>query len=409
LTAAETTFYLSYCGKHPRDDTEQAPSSLISELLDCLAGMYPEQEDFRKKFIVQHPLQVFSGNPEADGRSLRFDPAWQTLPSVDESSGQRFVQADIAADADGVSDQHVSWQAFKRFFKHPAKFFLQQRLGMRLEDSEALLDEHEPFGMATGLKRYTLRHAVFNALIADGKAPTDGELLALLRSQALLPAGFSAEQALYKTLQEVKQQAMRFKRWRVGKAGVLPFEIAVGGHVLHGALENIYSNGAARIVLGEMRGRHHCMQGLDALLLSALKADIPMVEFAELKKGRPQQRIRPTHANEDAIGHLSGLMALFVEGQKRPLPFNPDAGFSYVNSRLVEAGSYNEKAWEKSAEAMPEKDVWWTTAMRGQDPFLDHGDKPESFSGSVAFREISFRVFGACAPEFIGSGEDADD
>ena len=50
----------------------------------------------------------------------------------------------------------------------------------------------------------------------------------------------------------------------------------------------------------------------------------------------------------------------------------------------------------------PDQDIWWATALRGQDPFNDHGDQPEYFSGSQAFREISLKVFSACAPEFIG-------
>ena len=413
LIAADTTFYLSYCGKHPRDDTEQAPSSLISELLDCLARMYPEQSDFRKNFIVQHPLQVFSvdadADADADARSVRFDPAWQLPPHDGGETDIRFVHGVIDEAADAEVTHKVAWQDFKRFFRHPAKYFLQQRLGLRLEASEELLDEHEPFGKASGLHRHALRHAVFNALVADGKTPTDSELLSLLRSQALLPAGFSAEQSLYKTLREVKQQAMRFKKWRGGDAQVLPFEVTLGPYILHGSLDGIYPQGAARIVLGEMVGRHHCTQGLDALLLSALNLGIPLVEFAELKKGQPQQRIRPSHSSEDAIRHLSGLMALFIAGQKRPLPFNPDTGLAYVKNKQAEAASFDEKAWEKAAEAMPEKDLWWTTAMRGNDPFLDHADNAESFASSIAFREISLNVFSACAPEFIGSGDDTDD
>ncbi len=409
LCAAESTFYLSYCGKHPRDDTEQAASSLISELLDCLAAMYPQQDSFREAFVVQHPLQVFSVDAKADARSPRFDPAWQLSPHDDDQQDLRFVRTANEEAVDTPSEHRVAWQDFKRFFKHPPKFFLQNRLGLRLEESEELLDEHEPFGIAAGLHRYALRHAVFDALAADGKTPSDQELLTLLRSRALLPAGYSAEQSLYKTLLEVKQQALRFKKWRVGEAAVLPFELKLGSHVLHGSLDGVYPQGAVRVVFGEMRGRHHCMQGLDALVLSALNQGIPLVEFAELKKGQPQQRIRPTHENEDAIRHLSGLMELFVEGQKRPLPFNPDAGFIYAKHGAVETIDINEKAWEKAAEAMPENDLWWTTAMRGNDPFLDYGEQAESVASRMAFAEMSVSVFRACAPEFIGSGEDADD
>ena len=102
-------------------------------------------------------------------------------------------------------------------------------------------------------------------------------------------------------------------------------------------------------------------------------------------------------------------MELFVEGQKRPLLFNPDAGFIYAKHGAVETSDINEKAWEKAAEDMPENDLWWTTAMRGNDPFLDYGEQAESVASRMAFAEMSVSVFRACAPEFIGSGEDVDD
>jgi len=47
--------------------------------------------------------------------------------------------------------------------------------------------------------------------------------------------------------------------------------------------------------------------------------------------------------------------------------------------------------------------------MRGQDPFHDAFDAPETFPNSIRFRDISLKVFDACAPEFKGAGADSDD
>ncbi len=404
LTAAETTFYLSYCGKHPRDDTEQAPSSLISELLDCLAAMHPEQKDFRKEFVLQHPLQVFSGDEKNDVRRLRFDPVWQALEQGEETE-IRLLQMPLVSD---TREQVVQWQDFKNGFRHPAKYFLQQR-GIRLSAQEDRLDEHEPFGELSGLARYTLRHAIFNALVVRENVPDHIWLLSHLRNAALLPPGFAAEPVLYKTLAEVKQQAMHFRAWRSGAGEVMPFELKLGRFVLLGNLDGIHAGGAARIVLGEMRGAHHCAHGLDALLLSALDTDIPLMEFVELKKGRPLQRIRPTHESKAARQYLGELLELFVLNQEQALPFHPDAGFAYIRNLHGQRDVFNDKAWEKAAEAMPEQDLWWMTAMRGQDPFHDALDAPETFPNSIRFRDISLKVFDACAPEFNHAGADSDD
>ena len=133
-----------------------------------------------------------------------------------------------------------------------------------------------------------------------------------------------------------------------------------------------------------------------------------MVEFVEIKKDRPEQRIRPAHAPAMAQAHLAELMELFVLGQQQPLPFVPDTGFTYVKNLRYPSAIFDERAWQKAAEASSSHDLWWATALRGQEPFTDHQDQPESFPSSVAFREISLKVFSACASEFIASGEDTD-
>lgn len=410
LTAAETTFYLSYCGKHPRDDTEQAPSSLVSELLDCLAAMHPSQEKFREKFVLQHPLQVFSGDEKDDPRRLRFDPAWQALPETATEHDSRFLTSPLTETSGEPSTLVVQWLEVKRFFKHPSKYFLQERLGLQLSVREDKLDEHEPFGKPAGLERYRLRHAVFDALIAGEHLPVDGDLLSDLQSRALLPSGFSALPVFYETLREVKQQAVRFKAWRAGQPeSRMPFELRLGRFVVQGSLEGVHEAGVARIVLGEMHGRHHCAHGLDALLLSAMDEGKTLVEFAEIEKDQPAQRIRPTHDHAAAKKQLSDMLELFSAGREQPLPFYPDTAFRYVENLRGQFSGFNEKAWEKACEAAPENDLWWSTAMRGRDPFIENPEEASRHTESMAFRDISLRVFVACAPELIHGGERVDD
>ncbi len=403
LCAAENTFYLSYCGRHPRDDAELAPSSLVSELLDCLASMYPEQADFHQTFVLQHPLQVFSGVEDPDERRLRFDAAWQAEKPESATHDIRFLTADRHK-ASVVTDTFLQWQDIQRFFKHPARYFLQQRLAMHIHGPEEKLDEHEPFS-GSGLQRYQLRHAIFNALLVNEHMPDNAELLAYCRSLALLPAGFSAEARLYKTLTEVKAQALRFKHWQQAEASTLPFEIKVGAHTLQGTLAQMYPNGVARIVLGEMQARHHCSHGLDALLLSALGSDKAVVEFAEIKKSRPLQRVRSSHASDTAMKHLEAMVHLFLRGQQEALPFDADASFAYVNYLTATPSSNSQKlrelAMEKTIAAHAQQDIWWRTAFRGQDVLSDTDTSEATSALALEFHDIALQVVSACAPELL--------
>ena len=50
----------------------------------------------------------------------------------------------------------------------------------------------------------------------------------------------------------------------------------------------------------------------------------------------------------------------------------PTEDFNNWNNLHDQNFAFNEKAWEKASEAAPEQDIWWATALRGQDPFIDH-------------------------------------
>ena len=65
--------------------------------------------------------------------------------------------------------ERVALSRLVSFFAHPARSFLRERLGLRLESEEPALDEDEPFEL-DGLDRYVLRSRIWESMRAGSEA-----------------------------------------------------------------------------------------------------------------------------------------------------------------------------------------------------------------------------------------------
>ncbi len=87
----------------------------------------------------------------------------------------------------------VTLDRLQRFYVHPVRFYLREQLGIHLEESEELLEIHEPF-VASKLDNYHLREAFFTACKDD--LPVE-ETVRRLRARGWLPHGVAGELAAW--------------------------------------------------------------------------------------------------------------------------------------------------------------------------------------------------------------------
>ena len=78
------------------------------------------------------------------------------------------------------------------FFDHPARYFLQYRLGVRLGERDESVEDDEPFALAFP-DLYRMRHELLDAQIAGGEFARRAELY---RLRGELPRGVFADLAL---------------------------------------------------------------------------------------------------------------------------------------------------------------------------------------------------------------------
>src|SRR3990167_5615958 len=247
LLSARGGLYLSYVGRDPRSNAELPPSVLVSELLDvidltavcespCGRGFSRETDaadpsspaKASTQITHQHPLQPFAAGNFAGGAQAGFAAPWfraaQRLSEAVEApppfagappapvprgaaragfaapwfrAAQRLSEAVeapppfagtlAAPDADGPGGDPLCLEPSQLIhcFKHPARYLLEQRLGLRLAQSEEALAGDEPFSV-----EWTSQHGLRQlALQAIEQGWSEREERSVAAASGWLPVG----------------------------------------------------------------------------------------------------------------------------------------------------------------------------------------------------------------------------
>jgi exodeoxyribonuclease V gamma subunit len=187
LLSARDGLYLSYVGRDPRSNAELPPSVLVSELLEAVDMTATTASGKASARIrLEHPLQPFAPGNFTGQRQAGFAASWfraaQRLSEPAEAQPVPFAAALPAPDADWLT---IEPSQLIGCLKHPARYLLEQRLGLRLAQSEEALAGDEPFSVEWP-RQHGLRQL---ALQAIERGWSEREERAVAAASGWLPAG----------------------------------------------------------------------------------------------------------------------------------------------------------------------------------------------------------------------------
>lgn len=382
LLSAREKLYLSYVGQDIRDNSPRPPSVLVSELLDYLASGYGMPD-----FTVKHALQAFS-------------PVYFAGKKLFSYLRENFAAAGILADrtarqhpapgffTGGLSDpgaefHSVSVDDLCRFFTNPAKFILNKRLGVFLEERADVLDEREPFAIE-GLDRYELERN----LLAGALQGRDirGEL-ERFRAGGLIPPGTPGACCFEETCSSIERLAGRVKGLRAGDA-LEPFrvDLSLSGFRVTGEISGLYPGG---FILHRARSSKRSLVTFWIMHLvldcEVRKTRAPAPALSALCTGDLDCVYR---CPEDSLSILGQLLLLYRDGLKKPTPFFPKASWAYAEA--VHKGKDN--GLEKARDLFEGNDF-----SRGEidDPYVKRCfSGPDHPLDGPEFAEIAVNVIG---------------
>ena len=327
LLSARDRFYISYVGQSIRDNSEIPPSVLVSELLDYISkGFSAGEGDPVKNIVTNHRLQAFNREYFEEGSRL-FSYSGENCEALLERRVNpwypcEFMSTPIPAPPEEWKE--VPLQRLLRFFDNPSRFLLENRLGIRLEDVAAPLDEREPFAV-DWLENYQLKQELVECVL-QGRDVYD--LLPVARCRGILPPARHGEAAFENVAAGVKEFAGVVEEQVAGLSPLKPldFQIPIGDFMLTGRLDRIWQNRMVRYRCARMKAKDVVRTWLEHLVLNHLKEDgYPMESMLVMEGGS-----RTFGEVEDAYSVLLNILNLYWEGLTTPLRFFPESSMAYA-------------------------------------------------------------------------------
>ena len=380
ILSARRTLYISYVGQSVEDNSAIPPSVLVSELTDYLREGSGIDE---LEMVIRHPLQAFSPRYFQGDDSELFSYSRENFEAV-SSRGRRLAPGPFFSSPlkePPPESRSVTLEQLCRFFQHPSRYLLQQRLSMRLEEPSAGKQDHEPFRL-DGLERYQMAQM----LLAFRESGFDRvDQYNLLKAAGNLPLGTVGETIFQDLKLEVEHFAdrveseMQAHRPRHRRVDLQIADFTIGGH-----LTDLYPRGRIQFRFAPVKAGDILTAWIRHLCLGHPSED--RTPFHSILVGRDVTwYLGPVERPEI---HLDDLLQIYWQGMCAPLHFFPALSLDYFRQVF-------EKRREP-ADVMPALRRKWT----GDDFAKGALDDPyvrRCFEGldplDDTFRQLAERIF----------------
>lgn len=376
LLSAHRCLYLSYVGQSIRDNTVLPPSVLVSELLDTVDRSFQQAAGGRAsvQLVTHHPLQAFSRRYfSGDDRWFSYAQEWV------EASGQagRGAGEPVPLLATVLPEPEPAWRTVSlegllRFFRHPARWLLRERLGIRPEEDEDALESREPF-VLDGLENHQLLGRMLE-LHREGQ-PVQ-EVARIMRASGALPHGQVGAYAFTGAQERVTRFAGRLGRVlpRAGGGETLEVDLTLGDFWLTGQLTGLTPDGWVNYRLARLKANDYLSLWLHHLVLNAMAPAGIALNSHWLAEDQ-EVRLPPV---EDPRVQLQVLLGWYWHGSRQLLHFFPKAAVAYVEQLRKERNNDAESAlraartvWEGNPfrpGRAERDDPYYRLAFRASDP-----------------------------------------
>ena len=194
LFSARDVLYLSFVGKDIRTDEVRAPSTLLNELVDCVADMAGVSSGLLlSEWVVAHPLQAFSRqyfiSNKSDNliKSVNYNELISSRTDYADALNQPVKPlGDFFRQPEKLihqSDELIEQNSFIQFWRNPIRSYLRDSLNWQPPYLHMEWDAKEPF------EPTKIRLLSDAYVLARRKNQSFEELAQELTAQSLLPTG----------------------------------------------------------------------------------------------------------------------------------------------------------------------------------------------------------------------------
>ena len=333
LLSAREALYISYVGRSIADNSKRVPSVLVSEVLEfCDQAYRIEGLDSSSKggsvqehILIEHPLTAYSHAyfDEAADSLFSYNARW-AIPQNIQSKVESFIKGKLSE----VECDLLELDDLVAFYRHPIQYFFQKRMQIYFRDDELVLSDEEPFSLEP-LTDYTMRKSLLQAAVRGDGLETTAQYI---RKSGILPVGKAGDLELSKRAHDIDDLYEKMKPLMQGKPRRLEVKLAFDqiklGLQLQGWITDAYSTGVLKYDVSKVSGRHRFMTWVQHLASCA-------AGFFErtVYRGLSEQFSFKPLAADVAHAQLSGLIRVYLEGQRLPLNWLPEPAWKWLSLR----------------------------------------------------------------------------
>jgi len=360
LLSARKKLHITYVGQGIQDNRAIPPSPLVGELIDYLErrGEGPTTSGSHP-LVTRHRLQAFHGDYFRDKGAPGGTFSYSRSNVIAARKLLEKPRKPVFFDGGPLPAPDAPWKEvalhrLRRFYTLPARFLLEERLGLVLESPEAAMEAAESFELI-GLERYEAA----TILLEGGLKGEDLDgLFPLVNARGLLPHGKVGRWAYQNLRDEMEPFVERVRGYLQEERRSVELDLRVGDFRITGLLRDC--GGSDQILYRPALVKP---KDLLAAWLSHLVRELEDCGGTVRRTiliGRDD--IFEWDETPGARSFLEKLLALYWEGLTRPLPFFPESSWAYAEA-LVEKGQEEQTALEKARRA------WQSTpfSKRGED------------------------------------------
>ena len=354
LLSARQVLYVSWSGRSVRDNSEQPPSVLVSQLRDEIDLLWGK--DTAKGLTTVHPLQPFSrAYFEAGSGLLTYAKEWRAAQEVQRGDGASETGTPSSALAllpplMAANEQApiISLAQLARFLRKPVGAFFRERLQVHLEDERSALHDEELFGLG-GLDLYQLLDHELQHVPADLSAdelPSHAaRVVQHLREAGALPlAGVGTLEAQKLThILQTQLAAALHERGAYPEAAERVLVDQVNPQVsLQDALGGVLAGEGGQMLLSLRANDVADLKPKTPLARPEKLIDIWLQSLAAAAMGHSVRcvvvgrnavvRAEPQDP-EAARAQLQTLLATWAEGMRWPLPLPPGVALQWLRDK----------------------------------------------------------------------------
>ncbi|CAK8712770.1 Exodeoxyribonuclease V subunit gamma [Candidatus Electronema halotolerans] len=368
LLSARRHFIVSWLGRDQRDNAPRPPSVVVAELRDYINRGWrtADGQPAAEWLTDRHPLQPFSRRcfdgkyPHIASHREEWLPASDTNNAAPAFASRPLPKPEQWA-------RQIDLSQLVRFWRHPVRFFLEQRLNLRtFQTEELLLPESETF-LLNELEKYSFAEEILGELRCgrpDCAAPLHRRLAA-----GGLPGGCFSQFLHQKLKTEAVELAAKVEAQLRQPVEPVEISLTVDGVRLTGKITSLCRCGRVTFRPANLKAKDLLQLWIHHLaLLLHQPAKVELCSFHAAK----DKMIR-LHEVPDPETELIRLIQRFQQGCCEPLHFYPETSWAWAKKAQSprEAMAEARKKWHSGYLPGEQEDPAYQLGLRGHAPLDD--------------------------------------